>query len=149
MIWIIISVLIAAADQIVKYFVSANMRVGDVAVSLGLFDITYVKNEGAAFSMMSGRMSLLSVISIVFCIAVVVWWIKKKPTNKLLCAAVTMMFAGALGNAIDRIFRGFVIDYIHTTFMNFPVFNIADIAITVGASLLILYEIIYDRKEKK
>lgn len=148
MLWIIITALIVAADQVAKYVVSATMRVGDVALSLGLFDITYIKNEGAAFSILSGRMSLLSVISIVFCLAVIVWWIKKKPTNKLMCLSVSMMFAGALSNAVDRIFRGFVVDYIHTTFMNFPVFNIADIAITLGAALLILYEIIFDKEAK-
>ena len=83
-------------------------------------------------------MSLLSIISIVFCIAVIIYWIKKKPTHPLLCTSLTMIFSGALANAIDRIFRGFVVDFINATFINFPVFNIADIAITVGAGLLIL-----------
>ena len=59
-----------------------------------------------------------------------------------------MMFAGAFGNAIDRIFRGFVVDYIQTTFINFPVFNIADIGITVGAALLVLYVILFDKEDK-
>lgn len=148
MIWLIISILIIAADQLTKYLVVSNMAVGDTAISLGLFDITYIKNEGAAFSMLSGRMSLLSIISIVFCIAVVVYWIKKKPTHPLLCTSVMMLFAGAFANAIDRILRGFVVDFIHTTFINFPVFNIADIAITVGAGLLILYEILFDKEGK-
>ena len=148
MIWLIISILIIAADQLTKYLVVSNMAVGDTAFSLGLFDITYVKNEGAAFSMLSGRMSLLSIISIVFCIAVIVYWIKKKPTHPLLCTSLMMMFSGAFANAIDRILRGFVVDFIHTTFINFPVFNIADIAITVGAGLLILYEILFDKEDK-
>ena len=148
MIWLIISILIIALDQITKYLVVSNMSVGETAFSLGLFDITYVKNEGAAFSMLSGRMSLLSIISIVFCIAVVIYWIKKKPTHPLLCTSIMMLFAGAFANAIDRILRGFVVDFIHTTFISFPVFNIADIAITVGAGLLILYEILFDKEEK-
>ncbi len=148
MIWLIISILIIAADQITKFLVASNMAVGETAFSLGLFDITYVRNEGAAFSILSGRMSLLSIISIVFCIAVIIYWIKKKPTHPLLCTSLTMIFSGALANAIDRIFRGFVVDFIHTTFINFPVFNIADIAITVGAGLLILYEIVYDKDGK-
>ena len=59
-----------------------------------------------------------------------------------------MMFAGAFGNAIDRIFRGFVIDYIQTSFINFPVFNIADIGITVGAILLVVYFIWFDKEDK-
>ena len=78
----------------------------------------------------------------------VIYWIKKKPTHPLLCTSITMMFAGAFGNAIDRIFRGFVIDYIQTSFINFPVFNIADIGITVGAILLVVYFIWFDKEDK-
>lgn len=149
MIWLIISILIIIADQVVKYFVATGMSVGDTAFSvLNLFDITYVQNQGAAFSLLSGKLSVLSLISIVFCVGVVVYWIKKKPTHPLLCTALTMMFAGAFGNAIDRIFRGFVVDYIQTTFITFPVFNIADIGITVGAALLVLYVILFDKEDK-
>lgn len=148
MIWLVISILTAAADQITKYLIASNMAVGETAFSLGLFDITYVRNEGAAFSLMSGRMSLLSVISVAFCAAVVIWWIKKKPTHPMLCTAVTLLFSGALGNAIDRIARGYVVDFIRATFVHFPIFNVADIAITVGALLLIVYEIFFNKEDK-
>lgn len=148
MIWLIFSVILTAADQFTKFLVAGSMKVGETAFSLGLFDITYVKNEGAAFSILSGRMSLLSIISVAFCVFAVIYWIKKKPSHPLLCASVTLLFSGALANAIDRVFRGFVVDFIHTTFINFPVFNIADIAITVGAGLLILYEILFNKEEK-
>ena len=143
MLWLIIAVLIIIADQAVKYLVVSGMNVGDTAFSiLNLFDITYIQNKGAAFSLLSGKLSLLSIIS------VALYWIKKKPTHPLLCTSITMMFAGAFGNAIDRIFRGFVIDYIQTSFINFPVFNIADIGITVGAILLVVYFIWFDKEDK-
>lgn len=149
MIWLIISILIIIADQLVKYFVASGMSVGETAFSvLNLFDITYIRNEGAAFSILSGKLSVLSLISVVFCLGTAVYWIKKKPSHPLLCAALTMMFAGAFGNAIDRIFRGFVVDYIQTAFITFPVFNIADIGITVGAALLVLYVILFDKEDK-
>lgn len=149
MLWLIIAVLIIIADQVTKYFVVSGMNVGDTAFGiLNLFDITYVQNKGAAFSLLSGKISFLSVISVVFCIGVLIYWIKKKPTHQLLCTSLTMMFAGALGNAVDRIFRGFVIDYIQTLFINFPVFNIADIGITVGAILLVIYFIWFDKEGK-
>lgn len=149
MIWLIISVLILAADQLVKYLVSVNLQAGETAFSvLNIFDVTYVQNKGAAFSVLTGKMVFLSVISVLFCIAVIVFWIKKKPTHLLLCTSLSMLIAGAVGNGIDRIFRGFVIDYINLTFMNFPVFNIADIAVTVGAVLFILYIIIFDKEGK-
>ena len=96
--------------------------------------------------MMSGWLGLLSLVSIAFCIAVIVYFIVKKPTNRLLCISLAMMFAGALGNAWDRIFYGYVIDFIQTSFIDFPVFNIADIGITVGAALVVLYTIIFDKK---
>lgn len=149
MIWLIISLAILAADQIVKYLVSVNIGVGETAFSvLNIFDITYVQNQGAAFSVLSGRTVVLSVISVVFCIAVAVFWIKKKPSNPLLCTSLSLLFAGALGNGIDRIFRGYVVDYINLTFINFPVFNIADIGVTVGAALFILYIIFFDKEDK-
>lgn len=149
MIWLLISILIIIADQAAKLAVAANMQVGQTMFSvLKLFDITYVQNKGAAFSIMSGKLSLLSIISVVFCAAVIVYWIRRKPSHPLLCTSIAMLFAGAFGNGIDRIFRGFVVDYIQTTFIDFPVFNIADIAITVGAALLVIYVIWFDKEDK-
>ena len=147
MLWLIITAAVILADQSVKFFIASDMNVGDTLFKIfDAFDITYLKNTGAAFSILSGRMSLLSIISVVFCAGVVVYWIRKKPTHPLLCTAVTMMFAGAFSNAIDRIFRGFVVDYIRTLFISFPVFNIADISITVGAALLVLYFIFFAQR---
>ncbi|MCC8159771.1 MAG: signal peptidase II [Oscillospiraceae bacterium] len=149
MIYLIVSLIIIFADQAVKYLVVSGMSVGDTAFSiLNLFDITYVQNRGAAFSILSGKVSLLSIISVVFCVGVIVYWIKKKPTNTLLKTSLLLMFSGALANAADRIFRGFVVDYIKTAFINFPVFNIADICITVGAALLVVYVIWFDKEDK-
>lgn len=149
MIWLLISILIIIADQAAKLAVAANMQVGQTMFSvLKLFDITYVQNKGAAFSIMSGKLSLLSIISVVFCAAVIVYWIRRKPSHPLLCTSIAMLFAGAFGNGIDRIFRGFVVDYIQTTFIDFPVFNVADIAITVGAALLVIYVIWFDKEDK-
>ena len=84
MLWLIIAVLIIIADQAVKYLVVSGMNVGDTAFSiLNLFDITYIQNKGAAFSLLSGKLSLLSIISVAFCICAVIYWIKKKPTHPL------------------------------------------------------------------
>lgn len=148
--YIVIGAVILFADQLSKIWVCANAALGDTFASFGgLVDFTYVQNTGAAFSIMSGKMPVLSLISFVFCIAVIIYWIKKKPKNPLLCTAVVMMFSGALGNAIDRLLRGFVVDFIQLKFIAFPIFNIADIAITVGAVLLVLYVIIFSEDDKK
>lgn len=148
LIYLLGAALIVGIDRITKIWVTSNAEMpGDVITRIGnLFSFTYVRNEGAAFSMLSGRLGLLSIISIAFCIGVVIYWIVKKPKNRLLCTALAMMAAGALGNAFDRIIYGYVIDFIKTEFVNFAVFNVADIAITVGAALLVLSVCLEDKK---
>ena len=149
MIYGIIAALIVIADFLTKYFIKSNIALGDVFFSVPkLVDFTYVQNRGAAFSMFSGKVPVLSVVSIAFCIAVIVYWIVKKPKNPLLRTAIAMMFAGALGNAVDRIFYGFVVDFIAVRFIDFPVFNIADMAITIGAALIIIYVVFFDKEGK-
>ena len=92
-------------------------------------------------------MAIVMTVSVLFCVGMGIFWYIKKPQNKLFCTALTLLFAGALGNAIDRIIRGFVVDFISTAFMTFPVFNIADIAITFGAVLLFVYILLFDKDE--
>lgn len=146
-VWIIITALIIGADRITKIFAQTYISGGSIEAIPGVFSLVYVKNTGAAFSMLEDKTWLLSIISIVFCIFVAVYYIMKKPRSRLLCSAGTLVFAGALGNAIDRIFYGYVVDFIKTDFIEFPVFNIADIAITVGAVLLMIYVIFFDSRE--
>jgi len=145
--WIIITVLITLADRFTKILASTNLSGKDIEAIPGVLSFVYVENTGAAFSILMDKTWLLSIISIVFCIFVVVYYIMKKPKSKLLCLSGTLIFAGALGNAIDRIFYGYVIDFIKTDFIQFPVFNVADIAITVGAALLMIYVIFFDNRE--
>ncbi len=150
LIFAIAAAVIFVSDRLSKLWVMGNVELGERFWGIdGLLGFVYVRNEGAAFSILSGKLGLLSIISIVFCIAVVAYWIIKKPTNKLLCTALTLMTSGALGNAVDRVMYGYVVDFIATEFIDFPVFNIADIAITVGAALLVVYAFLYDEKEKK
>ena len=149
MIYGIITALIVIADFLTKYFIKNNIALGNVFFSVPkLVDLTYVQNRGAAFSMFSGRVPVLSLISIAFCIGVIVYWVVKKPKSPLLCTALAMMFGGALGNAVDRIFYGYVVDFIAVRFIDFPVFNVADMAITIGAALVIIYVIFFDKDTK-
>ena len=146
---IIIATVLFLTDFVTKRYVLSNINVGETFGSFTpLIDFTYVQNTGAAFSIMSGKMGFLSLISILFCIGLVAYWIIKKPRQKLLCISLAMIFGGALGNAVDRIAYGFVVDFIETTFINFPVFNIADIGITVGTILLAIYLLFFDKEEK-
>ena len=149
LIYLIIAAAIVVGDRLSKLWILSNVTVNSTFAHLPLFDFTYVQNKGAAFSMLSGKHGLLSVISVVFCIGVIAYVIVKKPKNKLLCTALALLFGGALGNAWDRIFYGYVVDFIQTTFVNFAIFNIADIAVTVGAALLVLYAAFFEEKEKR
>ncbi len=147
--YIIIALSILGLDFFSKSYVLNNVALGETFGSFTpLIDFTYVQNTGAAFGMFSGKMNILAVISLAFCIGVIVYWVIKKPQDKLLCISLSMIFAGALGNGIDRVTLGFVVDFIKTTFINFPVFNIADIGITVGVALLAIYLIFFDKEEK-
>lgn len=144
--WGLIAAVIIAVDQISKYLVMTNIGEHDtVTVIKNVFEFVYVQNTGAAFSIMSGKTGFLAAISVIFCIAIAVYMIKKKPTNKMLCITACLLFAGGAGNAIDRLSRGFVVDFIKTAFVDFPVFNVADIAVTVGAVLLIVTMLFFDK----
>ncbi len=150
LIWIVIALATVALDQLAKLLVMINIGPLDcIHIIPGLFDFVYVKNTGAAFSILADNTALLGIISVLFCAGVLVYWVWKKPQNRILQLALTLLFAGALGNAIDRIFRGFVVDFISAAFIDFPVFNIADIAITAGAVILIIYFLFFDKEEEK
>lgn len=146
-IYILIAAAVIAADRWSKVWISANAALGETFAQIPLFNFVYVRNEGAAFSIMSGRMGILSIISIAFCIFVIGYFIIKRPQKKLWCIALVLMFAGALGNAWDRVVYGYVIDFIQTNFINFAVFNIADISITIGAALMVIYAVFFDKAD--
>lgn len=150
LIWqILLAVLIIVSDRAVKLYIVANCRQGEVFGGLpGIADFLYVRNTGAAFSVLSGNTILLAVISIVFLIAVVLYKIIRKPQHVMENLAVTLFFAGGLGNAIDRIQYKFVVDFIDIKWFDFPVFNIADIAVVGGAIAAIIFVLFFDKEKK-
>lgn len=145
LLWMIISLAVVGADQLIKYIVIENVSSTDtIGVIPEILDIIYVKNTGAAFSILEGKTYILSLVSFVVCCLLVWYLVKKRPEARLLRTSLGLILGGAFGNLIDRVFRHFVIDFISVTFINFPVFNLADIAITVGAVLLMVYVIFFD-----
>lgn len=144
--WALSALLIIILDQVVKYLVVNNLsQMDSVTFIPHILSFIYVKNTGAAFSIFSDRTEILGIISVLFCIAVILYWRVKKPQSKILKLALMLLFSGAFGNAIDRIIRGFVVDFIETTFVKFPVFNIADISITFGTAFLMIYLLFFDK----
>lgn len=148
-IWLIVALVLTAADQLSKVLVISNLSASDRIVCIpGIVDIVYVKNTGAAFSMLSSHTWLLGAVSVAFCVAIAVYMAKMKFTDKRYLVIGGMLLGGALGNGIDRVFRGFVVDFIELAFVRFPVFNIADIAITLGAVLLVAIIVFGERTNK-
>lgn len=146
----LVMAVIVAADQITKALVRANIPFGTgVKLIPGVVQLTYVRNTGAAFSMLSGGRWLFLALVVVFFAAVAVLIRKKilsKPVELWCLAAIG---GGALGNAIDRAVTGEVTDMIEPLFMEFAVFNVADVFITCGAIALVVYMLFFDRAQKE
>ena len=134
-----LSISITLLDQFMKYIIFYNY---DLFANKDfiLFKLDYVKNYGAAFNILSGSRIFLSLISIIFSIVLIYLLLIKKSSNTLDLYSYSFILGGTIGNGIDRIFKGFVVDYINLNIINFPVFNIADISINIGF-ILILYSI--------
>lgn len=148
--WYILAAAVIAADFMVKRHIMTSCRVGEVFGGIpGICDFIYVQNTGAAFSMLSDGTLLLSVISIAFCIVAAVYWVVKKNKHPMLSLTVVLLFAGALGNAIDRIAYKFVVDFISIKWFDFPTFNIADMSIVIGAVCALVYVVFFDKDTKK
>ena len=142
---VICSVLVLGADQLTKYLVAADFTLGETRDFLpGLIDFTYIHNRGGAWGMLYGHTYILLPVTVVIMTLCVFLYIKYGKKSKLLFWAIALVLSGGIGNMIDRVFRGGnVVDFLHFEFFpSFPVFNVADCAIVVGAGLLILYFII-------
>lgn len=152
----IVSVLILVADQVTKYIVSTNMEINDtVSVNIvnWFVDFHYIENPGGAWGIMKGKTAILLIITGAIMAVLAFLMIKNAKKSKLFFWASSLIIAGGIGNMIDRVFHeGLVVDFLRFTFIDFPVFNLADVAVCTGAGLLILYfvlDIIKDAKEKK
>lgn len=140
--WLALSALIVAADQLAKYAAVEGLAVGRPVQVTPFFNLTLVYNAGAAFSLLSdapgwqrGLFIAIALIASVW----IIWLLRKYPRERLFALALSLVLAGAVGNVIDRIRIGSVIDFLdfHALGYHWPAFNVADSAITCGAVLLI------------
>ena len=137
--FLILSFFIIIIDQFTKYLMYYNYPIF-VNKDFIFFKLDFVKNYGAAFNIFSGSRIFLSVISIIISIILLYFIVRKYTTNILELYSYSFILGGTIGNGIDRIYKGFVIDFINLNLINFPVFNIADISINIGF-VLIIYSI--------
>lgn len=140
------------ADLLTKWLLADKLLKdgSDILLIPGLFNLTYVKNTGAAFGMFSGNLTFLIILTVVFVIIFILMFLYFNHKNLIFLFGYGMIFAGALGNFVDRIFLGYVRDFIQFDFWRaFPVFNLADTFLTFGIILIVLYLIIHFIKEEK
>jgi len=134
-----LSIFIILIDQFTKYLMFYNHKIF-INKDFLLFRLYLVKNYGAAFNIFSGSRVFLSLISIFFSILIIYLMFRKNTLNSLDLYSYSFILGGTIGNGIDRIYKGFVVDFINLNIINFPVFNIADISINI-CFILLLYNI--------
>lgn len=152
---IILAAVLIAVDQITKYIALTRLKpVENVTFIKGFMDFTFVENRGAAFGILNGKVWLLLIVAVVIC-AAIIYAMRKMPDTKeykWLKWTLMLILAGAVGNVIDRLFRGYVVDFFEFTFISWPVFNMADIYVVVGTVLMafiVLFVIKDDDKKIK
>lgn len=141
MVIILLSVVILTGlDQYSKFIALTHLKpVGNIKVIEGWFDFTFVENRGAAFGILEGQRWFFVILTIAVTIGVIIYLRKMKEkdlAHNFLRFSFVLILAGAWGNAIDRLLRGYVVDYFEFTFINYPVFNVADIYVVAGTILL-------------
>lgn len=155
MMWILSLVAVLAMiglDQLTKYWAVAQLKpISNMTVVDGFLDFTFVENRGVAFGMLSGKKWVI-LLMVAVIVAILVYYFMTLPKKKeyhLVRVALVLILAGAVGNVIDRIFRGYVVDFFEFTFIQWPVFNVADIYVVCGVILLCILMLFVIRDEKK
>lgn len=140
--WLLLAAVIVVIDHITKYFIVQNFVLHESVYITSFFNLVRVHNTGAAFSMLANAGGWQRVFFIVVALVAsvwVVWLLRRHPEQKLFCLALGMILGGAIGNLIDRVLFGAVVDFVQVHYAGwyFPAFNVADSAITCGAGLLL------------
>lgn len=138
---ILISILLLIAlDQVVKWYVVKEIPLGGMRRFIPkVVSLTYLKNSGAAFSMLENQQWFFAIITLIAMGAAFVYLYRHIKGSLWLLLGLTLIISGGIGNFIDRLRQGFVVDMFHLDFMNFAIFNVADIYLTVGVGLLLIH----------
>ncbi len=151
--WAVSSLVLIAADQYTKMLAVSRLKdQKPFVIWEGVFEFLYSENRGAAFGMLQGRQGIFFIIAVIV-LAAAVYVMLRMPGReqgryRWLKLCTTMITAGAVGNMIDRVSQGYVVDFLYFKLINFPIFNVADIYVTVAAALLFLLMCFYYREEE-
>ena len=151
--WLAWAVLLMGADQITKSLILNHYQLGDSTFITSFFNIVRAHNTGAAFSFLadgSGWQRWFFVAIAVVATILIVWQLRKHPEQKMFCLSLSSILGGAIGNVVDRLQHGYVVDFLDFYWgtSHFPAFNVADMGITLGAILLILDEVLRAKRAK-
>ncbi len=150
MLYYLIAIFLIVIDQLVKWWVRGAIPLGEsIPFIPHLMDLTYVQNTGAAFSSFSGLTWLLALVSLIATVVIALLLRRDFFPSPLGRFTLALLLSGAAGNLIDRVFLGFVTDMFQTTFINFAVFNVADICVVVGGILMVAYVLLFWEKDKE
>ncbi|MWP49161.1 MULTISPECIES: signal peptidase II [Gilliamella] len=138
--WLLLAMVVFIIDIASKFWIINNFFLFESVNLLPFFSITYVRNIGAAFSIFEGQRTMLAILALVICAVIVHMLYRSTRQQKLENFSLSLILGGALGNLFDRLYHGFVIDFLDVNFgdWHYPTFNIADCAICVGIGLFIL-----------
>lgn len=155
LIMIIVTALLVCSDQLLKYWAIQNLAPSGISQSFIKFGKTeiinlyYTENRGAAFSIMSDRKWFTIGFALIAMVVFAVFMIRHYRNSKFVMIITSLVLSGGIGNIIDRISNGYVVDYLEIKLFSFPIFNFADILVTVGIMILLVYFLfIYDNKKE-
>lgn len=148
-IYLIVAAAIVICDQLVKAWIVANLSLGEsMSLIKDVFSLTYFQNTGAAWSILEGKMSFFAVVTVAAVAVCSFLLIKNLKGSKFFTFGMTLIIAGAIGNFIDRMRMGYVVDMFQTDFINFPIFNVADMSLVIGVALVFIYVILDERTKE-
>lgn len=140
---LLIGAVVMIVDQVIKYFVISGLKpVGTITVIDGLLNLTYVENRGVAFGIFQDMRWVFVAVTSVLLFVIIFYMFKKRPSGILFYICAGMVIGGGMGNLIDRLVHGYVVDYLSLSFFS-PVCNFADYCITIGVAILAVYFIFF------
>ncbi|MEO2455772.1 signal peptidase II [Enterococcus faecalis] len=149
-VYFLISALLVGLDQWSKYLTVQNISLGETKEFIpGFLSLTHLRNTGAAWSLLEGKMVFFYVITVIVSVVIIYLLIKNYKKSIWYSVGLSFVLAGAIGNFIDRVRLGYVVDMLQTDFMNFPIFKVADSTLVVGVICIFIYLILDEKAAKE
>ena len=149
-VYFLISALLVGLDQWSKYLTVQNISLGETKEFIpGFLSLTHLRNTGAAWSLLEGKMIFFYVITVIVSVVIIYLLIKNYKKSIWYSVGLSFVLAGAIGNFIDRVRLGYIVDMLQTDFMNFPIFNVADSTLVVGVICIFIYLILDEKAAKE